>query len=644
MFHKNLLTDYTLNQNLKLYQEKGHREVSYSSFDFETTGLNVYKGAQAFSMAICYPDMTKVIIDFKKDRNGNYKKDRKNWNKVQDYFNDTSLGKVAHNLLFEKTLLKAHGIKVPKDTLFQDSMIAHQMLRNDHPSHALDYLAWEYGNWSRELDKKVKAIGTVIGYQNVSKLLMHPYQHADVERCLLIFNSIYPRLCADEKLFKDYLNELLLLDTTENMQSTGLCLNIEKAHELLRTIEQWLIDTQEKTKKLYGKYYNLNSTPPLYYLLFERLQLPILNFTKGGKPKVDKTILFQYKEKYIDYNTIDPEKYEVLNLIFKTRSYIKGIANIKSYMKFAGKEGRLHCSTKTNHAKTGRQSTENPNTQNIQKEKNANVPFPIPARSIYCAPSGYIYYLVDYAGIEMRLIVENVNETAMLDIINHGNGDIHAPVAELFFKDVYTLEKDLTEKASIRSKAKNLNFAFPYGVGIDKAFSMLSPYVRTLQETQEKIDLYAKTYPKVFNFSSVCEEQVKKYGYVETAFGRKLYLNRRDAYMGGNYKIQGTAAQILKRGENRLHRYYTEYWNNLIKLVITIHDELIIQVPIQLEQYESTFLYESSKILTSFDEIQVRLDVEWKKTKTSWADAFKFDYKKLKYRIYQPSMALLSTS
>lgn len=633
MLPETYLKEYTLDSLVSLY-ESTRDHIAYSSFDFETTGVNPYKGNQAFSMAICYPNMKKEIIDFRKSSKGSYFADKKNWKKVQNYFNDTSLAKVAHNLLFEKAFLKRHNIEIPDNTIFHDSMVIHQILRNDHPSHALDYIAWEYGKWPRDLDKTVSAIGKINGYHRVSKKLMHPYQLGDVERCLCLFNVFHADLLQYPIRYRDYLNELLIIDVTERMQETGLGLNKTEAYKLLKTVEGWLLETQERVEQLTGRYYNLNSTSPLHYLLFEKLKLPVLEYTKTGRPKVDKTVLFKYKEKYIDNNPNpeDRKKYELINLIFKTRSYIKGIANLKSYIKFAGESGILHPSIKSNHAKTGRAASENPNSQNIQKEKSANVPFPIPARNIFYAPDGFIYYLVDYAGIEMRLIVDAVKEAEMMYILNHGDGDLHAPVASLFFGSIFDNELDRKLKKTIRSKAKNVNFAIPYGVGEDKAYIMLMPYAKSMKHTRDLLEKYEKTYPKIFNYSNSVSDEVKRNGYVETAFGRVLRINRNDAYMGGNYKIQGTGAQVLKHAEVKIDRYSKEVWRDRIRMVITIHDELLIRVPKRLERFEHVYIRDMSEIMTHFDKkhIGVKLDVEWKKTYTSWADAQEFDWKQLK--------------
>ena len=116
-------------------------------------------------------------------------------------------------------------------------------------------------------------------------------------------------------------------------------------------------------------------------------------------------------------------------------------------------------------------------------------------------------------------------------------------------------------------------------------------------------------------------KQAKVNGYVTTAFGRKLYIPRNKPYIGANYVIQGTAAGILKRGQNKVYRYLKSEWNNDIKMVLPIHDELIIQYPKKLLRYKDRILKTISQLMTDIPEISIRLDVEWKVTRKSWDEA-----------------------
>jgi DNA polymerase-1 len=292
---------------------------------------------------------------------------------------------------------------------------------------------------------------------------------------------------------------------------------------------------------------------------------------------------------------------------------------VSSYFELAGNSGIIYPNIKTNGApKTGRESSENPNLQNVSKATNLVNPYTVPARQVFKAEKGHVLYFVDYAGIEMRLIVDACGCKPLRTIIDKG-GDVHLPAAECFFKERFINCNDPIQRKTLRDAAKNAHFAIPYGTGFSKLVNILQV---TLKEAERGFNEYAEKYPEVAYFTRNIVKEVKDKGYIETPFGRRLYVLKNKAYMGANYKIQGYAAGVIKRAQVFVDEYLAIHWPE-VRLVIPIHDELIISCPLHLVRFQQKILSEISKIMINIPGVNIRLDVEWKRSFSTWDKAKK---------------------
>lgn len=574
--------------------------VNHFSFDFETTGLRPHTGDRAFAYCIGN-HLGEVKV---------YQMDRKGIQVLKEFFADTNKQKVMHNAKFDLSFLQYHGVKIPKETIIHDTMIQSQMLRNLAPTHSLAGLCWELCGYPQELDKEVKQEGRALGgYDKIPKHKMLKYQKADGERTMLLHMGYFGEICEREALYQDYLIEMRLIFTTLRLEQRGIHVHRPNCNKLINWLSEELDIVNDTFFEEMGYRANLGSPKQVQRLLFTRLGLSPLKMGKDG-PSVDMDTINFLRE---------ATPHPVLDMILKYRTYTKGVAMVGSYLELAGltKDGRLFPTINTNGAKkTGRESSENPNLQNVSKNRNARNPYTVPARSAFKAAPGCVLFLVDYAGIEMRLIVDACGQKELMKIINAG-GDVHMPAVECFYGKKYTNEKNPTKKKSLRDAAKNAHFGMAYGASIVKLASTLS-----LSITQMKIGFskYAEKYPEVAYFTQNISKEVKEKGYVTTAFGRRLYVLKHKAYIGANYKIQGSAGGVIKRAQVYVDDWTKKFYPQ-IRIVLPIHDEVLISYPKRLLKIQHLLLPKISRLMLNIPGINVRLDVEWKMTSTTWDKA-----------------------
>lgn len=619
--------------NFKKLLDRHHElknELQSQTIDYETLNKKDFKLAlrpfnrhtKIFSYCIGYPDGKVDIHRLDgKDRGENLFY----WNKLKSFWADTSIHKIAHNSSFEYAMTRQAGIDIPKDTILHDTMIQSQMLRNLHIQHGLAWLCYELNdptlyNYrgkvfnSKDLDKFVAQEGKrLCGYDKIDMDLFNIYQFADGQRPILLNGIFLPEIYKNQKLINDYYNELELIKVTYCMEKEGLYLDKDKCYELLDWLKKELSELPHEIEKELGYFVNLGSDKQVAHILFTQLKLPVIEFTDKGFPSTDKDTIIALMEMYPDN--------KLLSLILKHRSYKKGFANITSYLEFAGEEEVIHPNIKTNGAhKTGRQSSSDPNLQNIEKEKSTKNLFPVPARYCFLVHPECLTISVDYDAIELRLILEAAQSLKMMDNLRKGISP-HVIFCNKMYGPHVSPEKRFKSKAESKElydSGKNGHFCLCYGGALKKLAQTL---VLSIEETKIGKDLYKAEYPEIVDLVKNGIEKVSKIGYVETAFGRKLWIERDKLYGWLNYFIQGTAAGILKRAQVKVHRYLEERWNGSgITIILCVHDELLIKYPRKMLKYRELILTEISEIMTDIPEIKVPLNVAFKYTKTSWAE------------------------
>ena len=578
-----------------------------ASFDVETTGLDPFQGDYVFAYCIGWLRGDSIEVEVvrldKEDK-------QKGIERLQNFFNDTSIEKVGHNIKFDLKFIRALGIKVPDETIIHDTMIMSQLLNNLAPSHSLKELIWRFRGTPRDTEKDVQRIAQARGgYHRVPEHIMHQYQIQDGENTLLLYLLWEDEFRKSPKLWEDYRNEMDLIMETIRMEEFGVRLDFHAVKKLTAWMEDELQEVSKYCLSTFGEVPNLNSPEQVNYFLYKKLKLPILEYTKQSAPSSDKDVLLKLRE-------VSPHPF--IDCILKQRSYTKGVSMLEGYLKHCDNNFIIHPNIKTNEARTGRQSSEKPNLQNVSKSEVLKNPFPVPLRKVFRCHYGHVMPLVDYSGIEMRLIIDRAEEQSLIEAL-HRNEDVHALMAAIWYGDHIPTKMrwssaDSKHKKTLRSAAKNSNFAKAYGAALPKVAATLG---LSIEETIPGLKEFCRLWPRVAFFTNISAQKVIDKGHILTAFGRKLNVQRDAAYAGANYDIQGTAAGILKRAQVRIGKYLRNKCPE-VRMVLPIHDELIFSYPRNLLQHQKEILGEVSKIMTELAEIRVPLEVEWKMTTTTW--------------------------
>lgn len=588
------------------------------AFDTETTGLLPYNGAKIFAFSITdEKGGTKVYRFDRKDRARDV---------LTGFFEDVTIIKVCHNLKFDLGFVLSMGIKVMAGSRFHDTMLMSQCLRNDERSHRLDALCIKYGGRDMvyEEDDRVEQWFRQTGsYAKVPVDLMTAYQKADGERTMMLFKTLFPMLQGrGEKAVNDYENEVALAVATIQMEKYGILYDREEAGRLRVRLSADIVQDTVRVKDKYNgcEPINLGSGKQVAHLLYKKMGFAIPAFTNGGEPKTDKDAFLGLHQR---------TGHEIFDILLRFRSYSKAISMMDGYEENICSDGRLHPNIKTNHAATGRESCENPNLQNVTKEINEKNPFPVSLRTVFRADPRRILLFVDYAGIEMRLIIDATEEPELMTVLK-ARGDVHRPTMECFVdlpnwtvdgarKSCDDLkERDPKSYKSLRGAFKNTGFCVAYGGSDTKvAFTLGKPF----HEVMEGCLRYRRRFSRIANFSTSMSYEAKRNRFITTPFGRRLYVPPDQTYIASNYMIQGTAAGVLKRGQVRLQKFIDNNYKGLINLVLPIHDELVMSVDRAVLRELPDAVKEMSRLLTDMPEIRAPLDVEWKMTTTAWSKA-----------------------
>ncbi len=587
--------------------------MSYQVFDCETSGLDPFQGDSMFAFCIGYIVDDAIKVDVYRLDEGDESRMHA-LDVLQRFFDDTSIEKIGHNIKFDLKFVQAIGIHIPDETVCHDTMIISQLLNNLAPGHGLKDLAWRFRGIPRDTEKDVKRIAQARGgYQYVPKHIMEKYQKEDGENPMLLFLMWLPQIKKDPVLWKDYRNEMDLIMETIRMETYGLRLDLAKCNEMVQWMEDELQAISVACLDMFGQIPNLNSPIELNHLLYKKMGFPVLKQTESGSPSTAKDTITLLREKH---------PHPFLDMVLKQRAYTKGISMIAGYMEHADHNQIIHTDIQTNEAKTGRQSSKKPALQNVSKAVNLKTPFAVPLRKVFCCHPEHVMLLVDYASIELRLIIDRAQEQSLIDLLKAG-GDPHNEGGAIWFGDHvredlrWSLRPDKQARKMLRDAGKNATFGKAYGAALPKLAATLG---LSEEETKPGYQMFCKRWPKVANYTATSARRVLDNGYVVTAFGRKLYVDREKAYMGANYDIQGTAAGILKRAQVRVGQWLRKEYPE-IRMMLPVHDELIFSYPKNLLDQKSLILKEVSRLMTTMEEIQAPLEVEWKMSETTWADA-----------------------
>lgn len=617
--------------------------------DYETTGFDSYAGDRVFSYSLTTEDgRTDVCRLDLADR----RQARRNRERLHDTWADKTVEKVAHNSIFEREFTISEGVHIPKGTVIHDTMLIARMVYNLFPTYKLAVLARRmiglkecegYDRWDREvrrhmqMQKRVfkklptKKYGDILkalredgiepmatdrpNYGLIPRSIMEPYQVADGERETLLMLGLWPQLEEmGPKTMESYRMELDVVTLSERMQRFGILYDPKEGERLREWLEGEVGRSTRECLEVLGKDINLDSPAQLGRVLFDELDYPVLERSeKTGDPSTSSDVLKKLKEMTGD---------KVFDALIRYRAYKNGLESVAGYADLVGEGNIIHPDMNTMAAKTFRQSISRPSLQNTSKAVAAGVTYSVPARKCFRTRPGAVILAPDYSGIELRLIIAQAGEQELIDRIKEDNEfDLHSLCADVMLTPEWRKEPDPARRYKIRAAQKTYDFGKPYGGKFKTvAADLLEFYPRSfLMEGERR---FAARWPKVFNFSSTLEDEIYARGYITTPLGKRLHVHEAYAFRSANYDIQCVAGEILKRGEVNLERYFQEEWSDDIRMLFSVHDELLIHCPraIWAERRNKVRLFEDmSRLMTTVPEIDIPLTIEFKLITTNWA-------------------------
>ena len=473
--------------------------------------------------------------------------------------------KVGQNLKFDAHVLANHGVALRG--IAHDSLLESYVLEV-HERHDLETLARRHCGWETlSYDAMTGKGASRISFAEVDVERAALYSAEDADCTLAVHDWMHAKIIADDKLKFVYEQiEMPVLPVLLRMERNGVLLDVAKLEAQSHELGKEMLEIEQKAHQAAGQPFNLNSPKQIQEILFEKQGLPIKKKTPGGQASTDEDVL---QELAADYPL--PK----LLLEYRSIAKLKSTYTDKLPRMVDKKTGRVHTTYSQAVAVTGRLSSNEPNLQNIP----VRTPQGRRIREAFIAPTGWKIVSADYSQIELRIMAHLSGDAGLRHAFEQGL-DVHrATAAEVFGRKL----EDVT--ADERRAAKAINFGLIYGMS---AFGLAQNLSIERATAQAYIDSYFARYPGVAHYMQHTRELARACGYVETVFGRRLWLpeinsggpQRRQAAERAaiNAPMQGTAADLIK-----LAMVKVQAWLDAEKLaallIMQVHDELVLQVP-----------------------------------------------------------------
>ena len=473
---------------------------------------------------------------------------------------------IGQNIKFDKNVLAKYGVDIA--SIKNDTMMMSYVLDASATRHNLDALSSYYLNYKTSTFEDVAGKGVKqITFDKVPIEAATNYAAEDADITLRLYEELNPRLEGEASLNK--LNdeiEIPLIEVLSEMEQNGAILNSKILNSQSKDLEGRIKKLEEKAYQIAGEEFNLGSTKQLREIFFEKLKYRIIKKTPGGQPSTDEKVLAELAEEY--------ELPKVL-LEHRTLSKLKSTYTDKLPNQVSQSTGKVHTSFHQAVTTTGRLSSSDPNLQNIpiRTEDGRRI------RQAFEPSKGNKFISADYSQIELRVMAHMSKDEGLLEAFREGQ-DVHSKTASEVF-DVGI--KDVT--SDLRRNAKAINFGLIYGIS---AFGLGKQLGISRNLAAEYMAMYFEKYPDVKKYMESTKEFASQNGYVETLFGRRLYLRdinatnamRRQASERAaiNAPVQGTAADIMKIAMINMHKAIKTQKSET-KLILQVHDELILDTP-----------------------------------------------------------------
>jgi len=513
---------------------------------------------------------------------------------LRPLFTSPDIRKVGQHGKYDLHVLRRHGIDVAgyaDDTLLQSFVLNSGSSRHDMDSLAKRFLGYDTVKYEEVAGKGAKQIlFSQVALDDATR-----YAAEDADITLRLQHVLLPRLEAEPGLLRVYRDiEMPLVPVLERIEANGVMVDGDELRRQSLDLSKRMLAAQQKATELAGRSFNLDSPKQLCALLYEELKLPVLVKTPSGQPSTNEEALAAMADLH-----------ELPQVILEYR----GLAKLRSTYTDKLPEmvnrdtGRVHTSYHQAGAATGRLSSSDPNLQNIpiRTEDGRRI------RKAFVAPPGRKLVACDYSQIELRIMAHLSEDPGLVGAFASGV-DVHkATAAEVFGRKL----EDVT--GNERRAAKAINFGLMYGMS---AFGLARQLGIGRGEAQDYIALYFSRYPGVRDFMERTRQQAREQGYVETVFGRRLYLDfiskgnqgqRAGAERAAiNAPMQGTAADIIKRAMVTVDAWLAQHTSRAL-MILQVHDELVFEVD---EDFVATLLEEVTMRMSGAAQLSVPLVVD----------------------------------
>ncbi|WP_372624885.1 DNA polymerase I [Arsukibacterium sp.] len=486
---------------------------------------------------------------------------------LKPWLQDKNKAKVGQNLKYDSSVLARYDIALQGicfDTMLESYVFNSVASRHDMDSLALKYLGHSNISFEDIAGKGAKQLT----FNQIALEQAAPYAAEDADVTLQLHLKLWPQLSAEPGLKKILTDiEVPLLTVLSKIERNGVLIDSTVLAQQSQQLAERIDELEKQAYEQAGQTFNMASPKQLQEILFNQMGLPVLKKTPGGTPSTAEDVLAELALEY-----------EFPKLITEHRglSKLKSTYTDKLPKVINPTTGRVHTSYHQAIAATGRLSSTEPNLQNIpiRSEEGRRI------RQAFIAPTGKKILAIDYSQIELRIMAHLSGDKALLDAFAKGL-DVHkATAAEVFG---VTLDEVSSEQ---RRQAKAVNFGLIYGMS---AFGLAKQLGISRSDAQSYVNRYFERFPGVLRYMDDTRKQAHELGYVETLFGRRLYLPDINARNMGRQKgaeraainapMQGTAADIIKMAMIKVDSWLDSQPTSEVKMIMQVHDELVFEVP-----------------------------------------------------------------
>jgi DNA polymerase-1 len=537
-----------------------------TAFDTETTSLD-YMEAEivGFSLAVEAGEACYVPVAHDYPGAPDQLPRAEVLEKLKPFLTDNTQKKVGHHLKYDAHILMRYAIALGGmkfDSMLESYVLNSVATRHDMDSVARHYLGKETIHYEDVAGKGAKQLT----FNEIDLETAAPYAAEDADITLQLHETLWQQLGEQPTLRKVYEEiEQPLVPVLLDMEEGGVLVDRKMLAKQSSELAKKMAELESEAHKLAGGPFNLGSPKQLQQILFEQLELPVIRKTPKGQPSTAEDVLTELANDYelpaviIDYRSV---------------SKLKSTYTDKLPLQINERTGRIHTSYHQAVAATGRLSSTDPNLQNIP----IRTPEGRRIRQAFVAPKGQVLLAADYSQIELRIMAHLSTDKGLLKAFAKEQ-DVHRATAAEVFE--LALEEVTDDQ---RRSAKAINFGLMYGMS---AFGLAKQLGIPRGEAQAYVDLYFDRYPGVKAYMDNIRKTASEQGYVETVFGRRLYLpeiNARNAQRRQyaersaiNAPMQGTAADIIKKAMITVHDWLKTDKPGA-RMIMQVHDELVFEV------------------------------------------------------------------